>query len=227
MPRLRSHSVTPRLPADSAAQPQPIALRELAARVMGGDRDAFEQLHRRFDAGLRRLFLRRSGGRLELAEELAQRTWAEVWTSISRGHYDAARAAFSTYLYAVGYKVWLQYRRTRLNGALPTALDQFAESLLNEEASPAVFAQACELLDVVRAVLRGGDATVCELEPDERQVLHGVAQGKSERELARELRIAASTVNARKKSAYNKLRRHLARLGVLGAESERTVAVRE
>ena len=88
------------------------SLADLCAAAVGGDRAAFEALHRRLGGGVRRLFLDRTSGRADLAEELGQRTWVGVWQSISSGKYDPTRSAISTFVYAVASKVWLQYLRS-------------------------------------------------------------------------------------------------------------------
>ena len=55
------------------------SLADLAQAAARGDRPAFDHLHRRFAGGLRRLFLTRTAGRDDLAEDLSQRTWLACW----------------------------------------------------------------------------------------------------------------------------------------------------
>src|SRR5690606_14994005 len=96
-------------PTTGPAGERPLA--DLGIAAAGGDRAAFELVHQRLGGGGRRLVLERTGGRADVAEELAQRTWVGVWQSINAGKYDPARAAISTFVYAVASKVWLQHLR--------------------------------------------------------------------------------------------------------------------
>src|SRR5882672_7914335 len=87
------------------------ALQHLAAQALAGDESAFETLYRRLHGGLHRFLLRRVAGSAEVAEELAQRAWVEVWRAFQEQRYDPTRAAVTTYVYAIGYKIWLQHCR--------------------------------------------------------------------------------------------------------------------
>jgi len=158
--------------------------------------------------------LRRSGGRVETAEELVHQTWIVVWQSLSEGRYDPRKAAVSTFIYAVANKLWLQHLR-KLGRAPTTAGDidfsVFAEP--PEQASnPATMLQAGETLEAMRGCLhvRGRPFSLTSVE---RQVVIGLASGKTERELAEELGLAPSTVHARKHLAYKKIRRCMAAKG--------------
>src|SRR5690349_1285968 len=53
-----------------ASEPAPLA--HLALRSASGDRNAFAALHQRLGGGLFRLFLERTGGRSELADDFSQ-----------------------------------------------------------------------------------------------------------------------------------------------------------
>src|ERR1051326_2771938 len=86
-------------------------LRELTVRAMSGDRGAFEAVHRRVGAGLRKLLLRRTGGREDLVDDLCQRTWASVWKALSEGRYDPERSAITTFVYAVANNAWMTHLR--------------------------------------------------------------------------------------------------------------------
>ncbi len=85
-------------------------LQALALRAGQGDESAFAELHARLEGGLKRFFFQRTGGGGDLIEELAQRTWVEAWRSLKAQRYDGGRAAFSTYLYGIGYKLLLRHR---------------------------------------------------------------------------------------------------------------------
>lgn len=182
---------------------------DLASAAARGDRDAVGALHARFDPGLRRLFLARTGGRDDLADDLCQRAWAACWKAVAAGKYEAARAAFSTYLYAIASRVWLEHLRRSGRAAPTSEITELEADLLTPD--PAAEARFSEVLDAVRRCLRGGEADG--LSEDDRWILREVGAGASDRDLARRLGVAPSTMNARKRLALNRLRRYLAARG--------------
>lgn len=196
------------------SQPDPVGqtLSELCAQAAGGDDAAFARLHDRLDNGLRRFLSRRAGQRHDIIDELSQRAWLGVWEALRNGRYDPSRAAITTFLYGVGYKLWLQQVRGTRGTASDNELDSLAESLFGLT-DPAEFLRKCELLDAVRAFVH-------EVSPpagpsdEERAVLRGVMAGRSERELAQSLALAPSTVNSRKHSSFKKLRDYLIDCGL-------------
>lgn len=199
------------------------SLADLCAAAAGGDRAAFDAIHRRLGGGVRKLFIDRSGGRADLSEELCQRTWVGIWQSISTGKYDPSRAAISTFVYAVAFKVWLQYLRgTRRAAAMSDAIDEAFGA--GEDPSEAV--HAAELIQAVRSCL---SAPVSEggLTEDERWLAQAAAAGASDRELARRLSISPSTANARKRAVLEKVRRYLAQRGHRPESVERAARVGE
>lgn len=194
----------PRRSDDSRDRPE---MGELSRRVAAGDRGAFDAVHDRLAGGLLRLFDRRLAGRADVADELAQQTWARAWDAITRGRYQPQRAAISTFVYAVANNVWLQFCRTlRSPGQGPPT---------EEPAAPGrhdALLEYAELIDALRGCLRqpaGPNA----LADDERLVVLATARGETERQLAVRLGLAASTINARKQSAYAKMRACLAAKG--------------
>jgi RNA polymerase sigma factor (sigma-70 family) len=197
-----------------------VTLQHLAERALGGDEAAFEGLHRRLGGGLRNFIQRRVGGAEELVEELAQAAWVEVWRSLDRGTYDPGKARITTFVYAVGYKMVLRYQRDRRRGggvgALPGVADDPA-LWLHEALADTL--HTSELVDAVRDCLRR-PGSVHSLTAEERAVALGAATGRSERDLAGALGLAPSTVNARKKSAYEKLRKCLSKKGFASDLSE-------
>lgn len=192
-------------------------LAELAAAAAGGDRASFESLHRRLSGGLRKLFLERSGNKNDVADDLIQRTWVGVWQALSTGRYDPSRSAISTFVYAVAHKMWLQQLRAR-----PAPRDPIPAEALPTLDEPA--AELAEVLDAVRATLRGASG---DLSIDERAILRLCGSGASDRDLAARLSISPSTANARKRAAFEKLRRHLASLGHRSEVAERLGRVGE
>lgn len=173
-------------------------------------RKLFESNHDRLSPGLRRFFLERTSGNDELADELSQRSWTLAWRATSERRYDPARAAYSTFVYAIANNVWLQHLRQlkRKSSGTQTLGD------LEAIATPADATDTLdhlEIIDVLRRVLRGEELSA--LSDQERWILTSVAQGETDRGLAAKLRVSASTANARKKTVFDKLRRFLAALG--------------
>lgn len=170
------------------------------------DHAAFASAYARFAPGIRRFFEKRSRGRRGLAEELAQQTWSEVWQLIHNGRYDPDRAALSTLAYAVAQHVWLRHTHARpaATGPLPQH-----EARASDPASAIAHA---ELLDALRDCLNA-IAGETALDAVDRQIVTGIARGRTERELAGELGLAPSSINARKQIAYARLRRCLAAKG--------------
>ena len=210
-----SHPTTP------GSDREPPTLDQLAKRARDGDERSFEELHRRLAGGLRRFLARRVGGSGQVLDELSQAAWVEVWRAIRDGRYDPERGRLSTFLYAVGYKMVLRHfrdlRRKREKrepmdgeGRIPPAVPDRPDELL----------AWCESIDALRDCLYDGD-TPNRLTDEERAVVAGVVAGESERALGEQLGIAASTVNARKKSAFQKLRKGLAARGFESDVSER------
>ena len=71
---------------------------ELIGLIAGGDRRAFEELHRRYARSVLGIALRRIGDRGR-AEDVTQDTFASVWRSA--GRYDPARGQAASWLYTV------------------------------------------------------------------------------------------------------------------------------
>jgi RNA polymerase sigma-70 factor (ECF subfamily) len=200
--------------------PQPLAaslpkrdqsLQHLTLRAAQGDQEAFAALHQRLGGGLHRLFMERTGGRTELADDFCQKTWVAVWQALEGGKYDPERAAISTFVYAVGYRVWLQHMRSagRARAHLDAAAPGMAALGLSED--PAAGSRLAEMIQIVRDCLSG--KIDCGLSEEERWILRASTSGVTDRDLAKRLGVAASTANTRKQAAYDKLRRHLEKLG--------------
>ncbi|MDX2116996.1 MAG: sigma-70 family RNA polymerase sigma factor [Planctomycetota bacterium] len=204
---------------DDPRQPDPAAsshLDALAARVIAGDEFALAELHEALTPGLTRHFLRKLGGQrraIEQAEELAQAAWVQVWALLQRGAYDPQRARLTTYIYGVAHIVWMramreQERRQQRDGA---SLD--ADGVSGDTTRALVEGDAAEdaleltsQIEQVREVLagRGGGFT-----PAERDALRAIAEGSTDRELAKRLGVAASTANERRKTLLARLAKWL------------------
>lgn len=201
--------------------PRAAELRLLAQAAAAGDEEAFVALHGRLSRGLQRFLSKRLRGDAEVTEELAQRAWAQVWQALRRGVYDPQRAAVSTFVYSVAYHVWLQHCRDsgRLDRTAGDA-DALLRSIEGGDAGPEGQAHMAELLDALRACMQAAEGPNA-LTDEERLVAARLAAGERERGLAEELGIAASTVHARKSSAFEKLRRCLRAKGFRDAGPER------
>jgi RNA polymerase sigma-70 factor (ECF subfamily) len=175
--------------------------------LASGDARAFTRFHARFSPGLKAMFMRRTG-RGELADDLAQQAWAQIWRALSNGQYRPERAAPSTFLYAVANHVWHSHLRTRRparDGSEAREPTYETDSLLEH----------AELLDALRDCL-GSRAAPAALSGQERAIVRALSEGATERELAARLGAAASTIHARKLAAYDKIRTCLARKGYTG-----------
>lgn len=188
---------------------------ELSRAASAGDARAFGELHARYSAGLIRLFLKRTRGRDDLAEELAQRTWTLAWEAIRLGKYDPGRATLSTFVYAVGNNVWLQHLRKAGRSKEQSGAGMEGPWFEHDDEPHAVDAEA---IQGVRDALREpeGVAVHAVLSESERELVRWAASGLSDRDLARKLGLAPSTVNVKKRSAYEKIRRFLAQRGIRG-----------
>jgi RNA polymerase sigma factor (sigma-70 family) len=208
---------------DDATDP----LLRLANQARRGDRGAFEQLLHRFHPGLKRILLRRSGGQVELSEELVQRTWVAVWEALRTGRYDPRRSAISTFIYAVAHKLWLQHlRRAGSDPPSESVLGSSFSDLSAAAENPAMLLHTAEMLEAMRNCLHAS-GTPFGLTADERRIVIALSGGASERKLAAELGVAASTVHAHKQTAYRKLRRCLAAKGFSLDTAERRRNERE
>jgi len=151
-----------------------------------------------------------------------------AWAALSSGRYDPKKGSFSTFVYTIANHIWLQHLRTARRADARFVRD--GEVVERAEAverwlgagDPATLAQFGQKLDAVRRLLRGesvGSEIPNQLTEDERAVLRAVASGVSDRGLAARLNLAPSTANARKRTAFEKLRRALAELGFRQDES--------
>lgn len=173
--------------------------------IATGDAPAFERDHARLAGWVKRLFRERCGGRADVAEELSQRTWAAVWEAVTSKRYDPARAAMTTFVYAVAQNIWRQWAKQQSRSvASPVAESDDSTGVQDVAATVA----EAELIDAVRACVHGR-VPAAGLTDDEREVLRLVAAGETDRALAERLGVAPSTAHARKRAAMDKLRGYL------------------
>ncbi|MBN8248500.1 MAG: RNA polymerase sigma factor [Verrucomicrobia bacterium] len=139
-------------------------------------------------------FLRRLCGQDADAEDLTQRTFARVWTSI--GSY-AGHSSVSSWIHGIARHVYLDWRRTRRPGESPP--DAWWEACASPDPGPADQAASADLSRVVYAAV---DALPEEL----RTVIHlHHYQGLTLQETAEALEVSASTVKNRLRGALEEL----------------------
>lgn len=207
----------PELPEHRAAPDREPTLAQLSARALEGDHGAFEQIHRRVGAGVKRLLLRRSGGREDLVEEISQRTWTSVWQAVKAGKYDPSRSAITTFVYAVANNAWLTHLRGfardrgYIEGAPGILPVEAAERLEGDAGETASAVAASEELEAMRSCL--AEDSPAGLSDLERTIVRAIAAGETDRGLARRLKLSSSTVNVRKHAAYEKIRVYMASRG--------------
>lgn len=163
----------------------------LIARVAGGDRTAFEELHRRYARAIYGLALRRIRDRGR-AEDATQDVFAAVWRSAAR--YDPARGAGAPWLFVVARNAVTDVlRRTP-----ETPTDELGQSA-SREPGPDQRAEAdWEAWQVHRAV---------ETLPDTERPLVELAYwgGMTQSEIAGYLNLPLGTVKTRTRAALARL----------------------
>jgi RNA polymerase sigma-70 factor, ECF subfamily len=106
--------------SDDASEPGD---EELLRLIVGGDRDAFVRLYRRYQDVVHRFAMQMSGSRT-VAEDITQ----ETFLALTRGarSYNASQAKFTTYLYGVvRHLTRRRLRRDRLYVALTGKADRW------------------------------------------------------------------------------------------------------
>lgn len=174
------------------------SLSRIAAARAGDERAAgqlIEEFHARIYA-----FLRRLTGNDSDAEDLTQRTFARVWTSLNS---FAGRSSVASWIHGIAHHVYLDWRRA----------DRRAEPQTDEwwAACPAAGPTPAELVesaDLAHALY----AAVDRLDPELRNTVHlHCYQGLTLQETADVLGTAASTVKYRLRNALDQLQAVLVR----------------
>lgn len=184
LPRAHRAATTPGMP-----DPEPTD-GELIERVGHDDREAFEELYRRYARPVLALALRRLGDRGR-AEDALQEAFAAIWRSASR--YDPARGQGGAWLYAVARNAIVDAARRRPEPPME------APDEASREGGPAEQAEASWLAWRVHSAL--------ELLPDhERPVIElGYWGGLSQSEISAQLGVPLGTVKTRTRSALARL----------------------
>jgi RNA polymerase sigma-70 factor, ECF subfamily len=163
---------------------------ELIERVGDGDRDAFDELYRRYARSVLGLALRRLGDRGR-AEDALQDAFAAVWRSART--YDAERGTGGAWLYTVARNSVVDTARRR-----PEPVAEPAERP-DEGAGPAEQAEASWLSWRVHRAIE-------ELPERERPVIElAYWGGLSQSEIAEFLQVPLGTVKTRTRSALARL----------------------
>jgi RNA polymerase sigma-70 factor (ECF subfamily) len=175
--------------------------------AQGGDRDAFEQLVRRWDG---RIFgyLVKSGGDREAAEDVRQEVFLRVFRYARS--YDP-RYAFSTWIYRIAsnaLKTW-RSRRGPSEATVPISRNGASPpEPVDPDPDPRQRAAADQIEERVRKAID-------DLEVDERELLLlRFDRGLSFREIAEIQEAPETTVKSRFYAALNRLRRPIERLGL-------------
>ena len=163
---------------------------ELLRRVADGDRDAFDELYRRFVRPVFALALRRLGDRGR-AEDATQETFASVWRSAAS--YRPERGPGAPWLYAVARNAIVDRTRSRVETPTEPPDQSSPEPGPPEEAE-----RSWQAWRVHAAVMKL---------PDQERVLLELAYwgGLSQSEIAHFLDIPLGTVKTRTRSALARL----------------------
>jgi RNA polymerase sigma factor (sigma-70 family) len=196
-------------------------IRLAVQEVCAGEAGAFDRLHELLDASLRAFVARRIRlhSDAETVIEISQQAWVAAWKALESNKYRSEVAAFNTFLYAIAHKLMLKHRgqlaRNRVGSLASDAAEQIAE--VSREAAEEL--HVAHLLDCTRQILR--DPSSAGLSSQETEVLSGLLEGATERSLSARLGAAASTVHARKQSAFAKIRQALTSAGFSEEDIER------
>ena len=163
---------------------------ELLQRVAANDRDAFDELYRRYTRPVLGLALRRLGDRGR-AEDALQEAFASVWRSART--YDPARGPGGAWLYTVARNAIVDGARRRPEPATE------APETPTDDAGPDERAEAAWLAWRVHRAIQ-------DLPPAEREVIELAYWGEqSQSEIAAFLAIPLGTVKTRTRSGLARL----------------------
>ena len=163
---------------------------ELIERVGGGNRDAFDELYRRYTRPVLALALRRLGDRGR-AEDALQDAFAAIWRSASS--YDPARGPGGAWLYTVARNAIVDGARRRPEPPMEAPDEPSGES------GPPEQAEASWLAWRVHGALE-------RLPPHERPVIElAYWGGLSQSEISSFLDVPLGTVKTRTRSALARL----------------------
>jgi RNA polymerase sigma-70 factor (ECF subfamily) len=173
------------------------------AAAQAGDADAAEQLITAYHARVF-AFLRRLCGNESDAEDLTQRTFARVWTSLGT---FAGRSSVSSWIHGIAHHVYLDWRRSD-HRAEPQTDDWWA-SCPESGPGPSEIAVSADLASAAYAA-------VDRLDAESRSAVHlHYYQGLTLQETAEALDVSVGTVKNRLRSALEELQSRLGRESVV------------
>jgi RNA polymerase sigma factor (sigma-70 family) len=189
--------------------PQSNDERSLVQSAMDGDERAFERLHSSLGDGLRRFLATKVAA--AQVDELAQETWLDAYRALRSGRYDPERASFSTFLYAVAWRVVLRHRRAQASGLQvgAEAMIRRVEDILGSAPGTDEVVWLSSLLQDLRRCLRGGGQEEGLSATDRELVRALFYEQATERAIAARLGLAPSTVHARRQRILSALARCL------------------
>jgi len=177
---------------------------ELHRRLLGGDRDAFDQLYRRYSPPAYGLAYRLTGQQI-LAQDVVHEAFMALWRAPEA--FDPARGAFRSFFLSLVHhravdtvrrEERLRKRQDRASNLEPVVDEDVAEDVVD----------AADIADrrlEVRAALET-------LPPEQRQVLEmAYFQGMTQIQIAEQIQIPLGTVKTRTLAAMRKMRRALHR----------------
>jgi RNA polymerase sigma-70 factor, ECF subfamily len=177
---------------------------ELHLALTGGDREAFDELYRRYAAAAYGLAYRLTGQRL-LAQDVVADSFLALWRAPEA--YDPARGTFRTFFLSLVHhravdtirrEERMRRRNERASNLEPPAVEDVAEGVVDE----------AYLSVRRREVLTALDT----LPPDQRRVLEmAYFEGLTQAAIAERLGIPLGTVKTRTFAAIQKLRAALSR----------------
>lgn len=173
------------------------------AAAKAGDADAAEELITAYHARVF-AFLRRLCGNESDAEDLTQRTFARVWTSLGS---FAGRSSVSSWIHGIAHHVYLDWRRSDRRGEPQT--DDWWASCPASGPGPAEIAVSADLASAAYAA-------VDRLDAESRSAVHlHYYQGLTLQETAEALDVSVGTVKNRLRSALEELQSRLGRESVV------------
>ena len=171
----------------------------LAAVAESGDRQAFQQLFRKFAPLVKAFALRQSGGDFtgSLAEELVQETMIKVWQKAAS--FDARKASASTWIFTIARNTRIDLLRKTSRHHINRISSDEDDGFDDEED---VFNQLAN--QRTREHLRESMKSL----PEEQEFILKKAylEDKSHSEIAEELQLPLGTVKSRVRLALSKLR---------------------
>jgi len=105
---------------------------ELVVLALEGDKTAFEHLFKRYREGILQLYMQRTGGNREDADDLLQETFVKVFLNLNR--YDQSYT-FGQWIYTIARNTFVDHIRKR-RGNLSIDLLQIGHSMMPAAATP-------------------------------------------------------------------------------------------